>query len=239
MNKHLDFLKGKGFYLALSLCVVAAALSCFWAVRNVAQRMNETTSQTEQGGTKTWDLPGAQVEQKVEDVPKNATNSRASSQRSSSQSGSAEQSQVDENSGASVDLGAPSFVKPVSGEVSQVFSGDELVYSKTLNDWRTHNGVDIACASDATVKSAVAGKVVNMYEDGLWGQVVEVESGELLWRYTGVDKTTLSVNVGDAVSAGQKLGKIGETTVEIGEGPHLHLEVLKGGNYVDPEHYFS
>ena len=39
--------------------------------------------------------------------------------------------------------------------------------------------------------------------------------------------------------AGQMIGKIGETMAETGAETHLHLEVLKGGNYVDPEHYFQ
>ena len=28
------------------------------------------------------------------------------------------------------------------GRVLNAFSGDELVYNKTLGDWRTHNGID-------------------------------------------------------------------------------------------------
>ena len=39
------------------------------------------------------------------------------------------------------------------------YSGDELVYSSTLGDWRTHNGVDYACAQDAQVCAPAAGKV--------------------------------------------------------------------------------
>ena len=58
-------------------------------------------------------------------------------------------------------------------------------------------------------------------------------------RYTGLDKTTLKVNTGDELEAGQMIGKIGETMAETGAETHLHLEVLKGGNYVDPEHYFQ
>ena len=41
---------------------------------------------------------------------------------------------------------APASTQPFSGRVLNAYSGDELVYSKTLGDWRTHNGVDYACA---------------------------------------------------------------------------------------------
>ena len=35
-------------------------------------------------------------------------------------------------------------VTPLQGDVLTAFSMEELVYSPTLGDWRTHNGVDIA-----------------------------------------------------------------------------------------------
>lgn len=239
-----DFLKGKGFYLVLSLCVVVAALACFWAVRSITSHLNDATSQIEQGDTQTWDLPEAQVEQKLTDVPKTTSGSTSTkSQESSRQSSSGSASSVpQETAGESAEPAAPaeaSFVMPVSGEISQKYSGDELVYNKTLNDWRTHNGVDIACAAGAEVKAAVAGKVVNIYDDGMWGQIVEIESGEFVWRYTGLNAASVTAKVGDTLKAGQTFGTVGEITAEIGEGPHLHLEVLKGGNNLDPEHYFE
>ena len=130
-------------------------------------------------------------------------------------------------------------MQPVDGQITQVYSGDELVYNVTLQDWRTHNGVDIACAENAPVKSAVAGTVCNIYDDGMWGRIVEVEAGELTWRYAGLAADSVQVSVGDGVSAGQPLGNVGEVMAETAGGPHLHLEVLKGGNRVDPEHYFG
>ena len=237
MNRIISFFKGKGFYLALALCILAAAASSFWAIRNVMQRFGpNATSGIEQEGTQEWDLPDVQVEQKVNDVP---VQSDKQSQPSSSASGSGVPSEAAGDSGEATAVPEPSFVQPVEGQISQVYSGDELVYNETLKDWRTHNGVDIACAENATVKSAVAGTVCNIYEDGMWGQIVEVEAGELTWRYAGLDGSSLQVAVGDAVSVGQTLGSVGEVMAETAAGPHLHLEVLKGGNRVDPEHYFG
>ena len=70
MNRIISFFKGKGFYLALALCILAAAASSFWAIRNVMQRFGPNAdSSLEQEGTQEWDLPDVQVEQKVNDVP--------------------------------------------------------------------------------------------------------------------------------------------------------------------------
>ena len=237
MNRIISFFKGKGFYLALALCILAAAASSFWAIRNVMQRFGPNAdSSLEQEGTQEWDLPDVQVEQKVNDVP---VPSAKPSQPSSSASGSGEASAPAGDSGEAAAAPAPSFVQPVDGQITQVYSGDELVYNETLQDWRTHNGVDIACAENAPVKSAVAGTVCNIYDDGMWGRIVEVEADELTWRYAGLAADSVQVSVGDGVSAGQTLGNVGEVMAETAGGPHLHLEVLKGGNRVDPEHYFG
>ena len=237
MNRIISFFKGKGFYLALALCILAAAASSFWAIRGVMQRFGpNAASGIEQEGTQEWDLPDVQVEQKVNDVP---VPSAKPSQPSSSASGSGEAPAQASEPGEDAAAPAPSFVQPVEGQISQAFSGDELVYNETLKDWRTHNGVDIACAENAAVKSAVAGTVCNIYDDGMWGRIVEVEAGELTWRYAGLAADSVQVAVGDAVSAGQTIGRVGEVMAETASGPHLHLEVLKGGNRVDPEHYFS
>lgn len=237
MNRIISFFKGKGFYLALALCILAAAASSFWAIRNVMQRFGPNAdSSLEQEGTQEWDLPDVQVEQKVNDVP---VPSAKPSRPSSSASGSGEASAQDGGSGEAAAAPAPSFVQPVDGQITQVYSGDELVYNETLQDWRTHNGVDIACAENAQVKSAVAGTVCNIYDDGMWGRIVEVEADELTWRYAGLAADSVQVSMGDGVSAGQTLGNVGEVMAETAGGPHLHLEVLKGGNRVDPEHYFG
>ena len=113
------------------------------------------------------------------------------------------------------------------------YSGDELVYSSTLGDWRTHNGVDYACAQDAQVCAPAAGKVSAVDSDGRWGSVVCIEdSAGHLWRVCGTADPT--VQTGDEVSVGQILGRAGSIPNECAEETHIHLEVLQGEQYLDP-----
>mgnify|MGYP000287849435 CR=1 FL=1 len=94
------------------------------------------------------------------------------------------------------------------GQGLNAYSGDELVYSSTLGDWRTHNGVDYACAQDAQVCAPAAGKVTAVDTDSRWGSVVCIEdSAGHLWRVCGTADPT--VQTGDEVSVGQILGRAG------------------------------
>ncbi|HAA63772.1 MAG TPA: M23 family peptidase, partial [Thermoanaerobacter sp.] len=44
----------------------------------------------------------------------------------------------------------------------------------------------------------------------------------------------------EKVVKGQQIGKIGESAkFEVGEGPHLHFELLENGIPVDPIAYFK
>lgn len=113
------------------------------------------------------------------------------------------------------------------------YSGDELVYNKTLGDWRTHNGIDYACAKDAAVQSPTAGTVVLAGSDGSWGPTVAIkDSAGRVWRLCGV--ASPAVKEGETVSAGQTLGKVGSVSCECAEESHIHLEVKQDDSYLDP-----
>ena len=63
-------------------------------------------------------------------------------------------------------------VSPLQGEVVAAFSVDQLLYDETLEDWRTHDGVDIAAPEGDPVLAACAGTVVSVDDDALMGTTV-------------------------------------------------------------------
>ncbi len=126
------------------------------------------------------------------------------------------------------------FVLPFGNEVSNTFSGDTLVYSKTMKDWRTHNGTDFVGEIGQTIKAAADGKITAILSDPLWGDVVELQIHEkTVIRYCGA-KAASDLQEGDAVKVGQEIATLTEIPCEAAETPHLHIEVLSDKQYVDP-----
>ena len=132
------------------------------------------------------------------------------------------------------------IVSPLNGEVVTAFSVDQLVYSETLGDWRTHDGLDISAVQGTTVLAASSGTVSSVTDDPLMGTTVVI-------RHDGGYQTTYSnlqarpnVEAGDSVSAGQIIGAVGRTAAaESAQGPHLHFSVTKDGVPVDPSEYLK
>lgn len=129
-----------------------------------------------------------------------------------------------------------SFVLPVgtSGAVTQPFSRGELVKSKTLGEWRTHDGIDFAAGEGDNVVSIADGLVESVTNDARWGNTIVVGYGDYTAYYYGLGDQ-ISVQAGDSVTAGQTLGQIGNSSlVEASEASHLHLGIKKDGSWVDP-----
>ena len=131
-----------------------------------------------------------------------------------------------------------SFKMPVMGDISLEYAKDKLVYSKTLEEWRAHAGVDIASDRGTPVKAVADGVVSDVRNDSYYGITVVVDHGnglESLYRNLASDET---VSVNQKVKQGEVIGSIGNTAIdESSEQPHLHLEVLKEDVSVDPMTY--
>lgn len=122
---------------------------------------------------------------------------------------------------------------PVEGQVLHPYSATALQYDPTNRDWRLHSAVDVA-AEGQSVRAVMAGTVKSVTEDDLLGCVVTVtHEGGYESRYGCLDKE-VSVAPGDAVSLGHVLGAVGEGLGESALGPHLHFELLKDGESIDP-----
>ena len=127
------------------------------------------------------------------------------------------------------------FVEPIKGEIIRDFAPDALVYSETLKEWITHNGVDIKADKASEVVAAYDGKVSAIKNDPRYGLTIIIEHKD---GYKTVYANLLSAEYvveGEEVTTGQVIGTIGNSAnFEIADDYHLHFEVTKDGEYVDP-----
>lgn len=239
----------KGFYTALGLCLLAvgvAAWATFDSVNNFT--VDEDPSpiiETEEviSGIKVpiLSFPESESSQVSESSEKEVSSeiSEASSapeeERSEVPVVQNEVSSQKEPESSEVRIPTPDMLQyPLGNSVSVPWSGNELVFSETMQDWRAHTGVDIAGEENCEVKACAAGKVKSVTEEGLYGLTVVVSHGELDVSYCGLG--TVSVKKNDMLRIGETIGTLGVVPCEekdISEA-HLHLEVSRAGKRIDP-----
>ena len=134
----------------------------------------------------------------------------------------------------------PEFIMPTIGNVSKTYSIDTLVYSNTMEDYRTHNGIDICASPGDAVMAAADGIVTEIYEHTMMGNTVVIShegDSETVYQNLSDD---IPVSLGDTVKSGAVIGAVGESAIiEIAEEPHLHFELLLAGERVDPLEFIS
>ncbi|WHH57591.1 M23 family metallopeptidase [Petroclostridium sp. X23] len=127
------------------------------------------------------------------------------------------------------------LLPPVDGEVILGYAKENLVYSKTLEEWRTHNGIDIKSDRGTQVKAAADGIIEKIYKDDGLGITIVIDHGNgLKTKYCNLSTDNM-VKEKQSVKQGQAISGVGDTAAfEIGDQPHLHFEVIKDGKNVDP-----
>ena len=134
----------------------------------------------------------------------------------------------------------PVFIMPTIGNVSKSYSVDVLVYSDTMEDYRTHSGIDICAGTGEGVMAAADGVVSEVYAHPMMGYTVVVRhdgGAETVYQNLAED---IAVSVGDTVKSGEVIGAVGDSAlIEIAEEPHLHFELRVDGKTVNPLDYIS
>lgn len=136
----------------------------------------------------------------------------------------------------------PAFVLPVSGAMTKSHDLTLQVFSNTMQDWRVHNGIDIAATAGSPVYAAADGTVSAIWEDVSYGTCISLtHSGECITYYKNLNPILAEgITVGTEVEQGQVIAAVGESAmVEIADEPHLHFELSVEGEYVDPTEYFD
>ena len=132
------------------------------------------------------------------------------------------------------------FIKPVNGDLFKEFSMDSLVYSDTLQEWVTYRGVDYQVNISDDVKASANGTIKSIKNDPRYGWSITIEHKDgFSTIYTCLVDVSLVIE-GDSVEQGQVIAKAGNSGVfESADGSHLHFEMMKDGDYINPEIYIK
>lgn len=237
-SKPRDFLRKQGFYIVLFVCLLivgtAIVLTSLPADGQDAapqtgqsepqqqqQQQQQSLLETRQSGDETLyakntPLPTATPQPTTAPQPTKAPKASASAGR--------------------VNKGSA----PVKGEVIWGYADTHLLYSRTLDQWTTHAGVDLSSEVGASVAATLAGTVERVYEDDALGTVVTIaHNNNRLSLYGNLDPT-VSVKEGQKVNAGDPIGKVGTSAVsECGDLPHVHFGFFVSGKPVNPMDYVT
>lgn len=124
---------------------------------------------------------------------------------------------------------------PIKGDILTAFTAESLIYSKTLDEWRGHTGIDIGAEIGTDISSPFDGTIKEAYEDSLWGMVIVIDHGEGLESKFCNLGTLEMIKVGDSVKKGDNISKVGNSAdIEMMMDSHIHLETRKNGKLVDP-----
>lgn len=127
------------------------------------------------------------------------------------------------------------FKKPLDGEILKIFSADKVIYSKTLELWKTHDGIDIKGNIGQSVYSIEKGKIEKVYNDSFLGYTIVIDHGQgYKSSYSNLSEN-VPVKQGEIITKGEILGQISNTSIgEIKDEPHLHFMLMKDGEIIDP-----
>jgi murein DD-endopeptidase MepM/ murein hydrolase activator NlpD len=123
---------------------------------------------------------------------------------------------------------------PHWGKISSTFGHRENPFSGSSVE--RHKGLDIQARTGESVKTTANGTVKLADWNGGYGKCVIISHGngfETLYGHL----SKITVKEGQQVKAGDVIGKVGSTGRST--GAHLHYEVHKNGNIINPKSYLN
>lgn len=120
------------------------------------------------------------------------------------------------------------LMAPVPGAISSRYG---MRRHPILGYRRMHSGLDFRARQGTPIYAATDGRVVSAGRNGGYGNYVKLDhAGNLATGYAHMSR--IAVRRGQQVRRGQVIGYVGSTGLST--GPHLHYEMYRSGQKVDP-----
>ena len=230
-----------GFFTAFSVCLVAIGLalwSTYASIGGLEGNLEENTTSHAllYEETKSVDNPvtGVTVQETIREPETAQPSTEATEAEEDDESGMPEAEFAEDGEKLQTILQVPtSLLYPVeSQKVSKEYS-EQPVHNKTMGDFRLHTGADFEASENENVFAVCDGIVDDITHDDLLGKIVKITNGSYSVYYCGMAEGDYC-SEGDAVEAGDVIGKVGVVPSEAEDESHIHLEVRVSGNCIDP-----
>ena len=138
-----------------------------------------------------------------------------------------------------LDLGGdniPSILPIEENKIERIASHYGMRFNPILNVKKLHTGIDLAAPVGTAILATADGKVtLSEFSEGYGNHIKITHDQTYSTMYAHM--ASLEVKEGETVKAGQVIGLIGNSGKSL--GVHLHYEVLKNGEKVNPVEYFE
>lgn len=124
------------------------------------------------------------------------------------------------------------FTHPILATSAKITAPFGKVYYEWEDEKKWHYGVDLGAKMQTPVYAPAEGKVLWTGKKDSYGYTVDIllEDGRKM-RFSSLHK--YKVKKGQKLKSGDIIGLVGKSA-SMSTGPHLHLEVFKDGEHVDP-----
>ncbi|MFA9557001.1 peptidoglycan DD-metalloendopeptidase family protein [Evansella sp. AB-rgal1] len=127
----------------------------------------------------------------------------------------------------------PTLMPTSGGRITSRFGNRNDPFSGATS---FHSGIDIAGPLNSPIYATADGIVLTAGWDGPLGRAITIQHGgtyETIYAHLN----SIAVSVGDEVKKGEIIGGMGTTGRST--GVHLHYEIKRNGNYVNPYTYMT
>lgn len=229
---------GKGFYITSAVCLAVIAIAIGVIYKASTNLISEIAYDT--NTSISFATEQAEAEKKDEADPRftQTTTEKQTTAKPTTTAPATTKAQKETTTAVSTtettkaDYGNTSYILPCEDEILKDYSPTPA-YDETMDDWRVHRAVDFTCERGTPVYSVGNGLVTKVYADTTYGYCIEIDFGDFIGRYCGLEQGT-TVKLDTVMKKGDTVGKTGDLPCESGQEPHFHFEIIKDGKNVDP-----
>lgn len=131
------------------------------------------------------------------------------------------------------------FSYPVNGEIILQYA-NKPTYSEAFDDWRTHEGVDIAAPTGSEVLASKSGEISKIFNDSVYGLTIAISHEDNIKTLYSNLSDTNDLKEGDKVTKGDVIAHTGESAIgEKNLPPHIHFEISVDNQTKNPSDFIK